>query len=148
MSPELIDPEQFGFKSGHPTRESDCYALGMVIYEVLSGRTPFFPCKTPLIIQKILQGEHPEIPRGDEGGLFTDIIRGTLGYCWKQEPSERITAENILRGLEGDSSAFSVRSLDVAIAGDDPYDSTSDDSSMFFPIQSWGSSAHLQPTSR
>ena len=33
MSPELLDPTYFNSK-GHPTRESDCYALGMVIYEV------------------------------------------------------------------------------------------------------------------
>jgi len=33
MSPELLDPERFG-SSGRPTCESDCYALGMVIYEV------------------------------------------------------------------------------------------------------------------
>ena len=33
MSPELLDPQRFGSK-GRPTRESDCYALGMVIYEV------------------------------------------------------------------------------------------------------------------
>ena len=33
MSPELLDPSRFG-SNGRPTRESDCYALGMVIYEV------------------------------------------------------------------------------------------------------------------
>ena len=33
MSPELLDPPRFR-SSGRPTRESDCYALGMVIYEV------------------------------------------------------------------------------------------------------------------
>jgi len=33
MSPELLDPMHFG-SDGHPTREADCYALGMVIYEV------------------------------------------------------------------------------------------------------------------
>ena len=33
MSPELLDPPRFG-SSGRLTRESDCYALGMVIYEV------------------------------------------------------------------------------------------------------------------
>jgi serine/threonine protein kinase len=33
MSPELLDPEGFG-SNGGPTRESDRYALGMVIYEV------------------------------------------------------------------------------------------------------------------
>jgi len=33
MSPELLDSTRFG-SNGHPTRESDCYALGMVVYEV------------------------------------------------------------------------------------------------------------------
>jgi len=37
MSPELMDPERFGMpesEDNRPTRQSDCYALGMVIYEV------------------------------------------------------------------------------------------------------------------
>jgi len=36
MSPELLDPERFGIpesEDNKPTRQSDCYALGMVIYE-------------------------------------------------------------------------------------------------------------------
>ena len=37
MSPELLDPERFGMpesENNRPTRQSDCYAIGMVIYEV------------------------------------------------------------------------------------------------------------------
>ena len=37
MSPELLDPERFGMpesEENRPTKQSDCYALGMVIYEV------------------------------------------------------------------------------------------------------------------
>ena len=41
MSPELLDPERFGLQDGRPTKRSDCYALGMVILEVLSGKPPF-----------------------------------------------------------------------------------------------------------
>jgi len=33
MSPELLDPQRFG-SDGRPTRESDCYALGIVVHEV------------------------------------------------------------------------------------------------------------------
>ena len=33
MSQELLDPPLFS-SNGRPTCESDCYALGMVIYEV------------------------------------------------------------------------------------------------------------------
>ena len=34
MSPELFDPKRFKLPRARPTKESDCYALGMVIYEV------------------------------------------------------------------------------------------------------------------
>ena len=37
MSPELLYPEGFGIpqsEGNRPTRQSDCYAFGMVIYEV------------------------------------------------------------------------------------------------------------------
>ena len=33
-SPELFDPKRFKLPRARPTKESDCYALGMVIYEV------------------------------------------------------------------------------------------------------------------
>ena len=33
MAPKLLDPSRFD-SNGSPTRESDCYALEMVIYEV------------------------------------------------------------------------------------------------------------------
>ena len=34
MSPELLNPEMFGKSDDRPTKQSDCYALGMVVYEV------------------------------------------------------------------------------------------------------------------
>ena len=34
MSPELLVPEVFGLNDSRPTKQSDCYALGMVVYEV------------------------------------------------------------------------------------------------------------------
>ena len=47
MSPELLDPNRFN-SDGLPSRESDCYTLGMVIYEVsgfLSFWSPLvYPC--------------------------------------------------------------------------------------------------------
>ena len=40
MSPELLDPSRLDDRDPRPTKESDCYALGMVIYEV---RPRMFP---------------------------------------------------------------------------------------------------------
>ena len=99
MSPELLNPEDFNTE-GRPTKESDCYALGMVIYEVLSGRAPFAPANAPPVIWKVLNGQRPERPKGRERTLFTDDLWEILGLCWKQQPGERTSAKAVLRCLE------------------------------------------------
>jgi len=109
MSPELINPSKFGSKESRPTKESDCYALGMVIYEVLSGWIPFYPYEGLVVVQMVLDGERPERPQEDEGKLFTDGIWRTLELCWKPQPRDRISAESILLGLEGNLPHSSLR---------------------------------------
>ena len=104
MSPELLYPEKFDLDNSHPTMASDCYALGMVIYEVLSGHAPFATFRDPEIVFSVLGGQRPERPKGDEGKLFTDGIWEVLELCWKQRPSERLDAGGILMGLGGNLS--------------------------------------------
>jgi serine/threonine protein kinase len=101
MSPELLHPDKFGLEKSRPTKESDCYMLGMLIYEVLSGLRPYAPYKGPVVIRKVLDGELPERPRGNEGKLFTDEIWRVVQLCWKAQPRDRISAEAILLVLEG-----------------------------------------------
>ena len=101
MSPELLDPDMFGLEESCPTRESDCYALGMVIYEVLSGQMPFAPHPNTVITLKIMRGERPRRPQGEEGTLFTDDIWEVLDLCWKPQPHERISSKAVLQGLSG-----------------------------------------------
>jgi len=51
MSPELIDPKE---GDGRPTKDSDCYALGMVVYETISGHLPFHEVRNPgTVIAKV-----------------------------------------------------------------------------------------------
>jgi hypothetical protein len=96
MSPELFDPEMFGLKDRHPTRSSDCYALGMVIYEVLSGRVPFTRHNKYLAIAKILRGQRPERPQGAEGKRFTDNVWRILEGCWQPKPDCRSSSRDVL----------------------------------------------------
>ena len=100
MSPERMDPKGLDLKDSRPTKASDCYALGMVVYEVLSGRTPFAPWKTPLVVQKVLEGERPRKPEGEGEALFTDRIWRMLELHWKHQPHERISAKTVLQYLE------------------------------------------------
>ena len=130
MSPELLDPESFGLKASNPTKESDCYALGMVVYEVLSGRAPFTPSRAPVL--KVLRGERPERPRENERKLFTDDIWGMVQRCWEPQPGDRANARAILLSLKGDRSALG-QTLDmggtVGADIDSQSDATSSDSS-------------------
>ena len=100
MSPELIAPEMFGLKVGRPTKESDYYGLGMVVYEVLSGETPFGPDRNFTIIWKILWGKRPERPQGEGGKPFTNDMWSMLEDCWKHQPQDRMSASAVLLRLE------------------------------------------------
>ena len=104
MSPELLDPQSFGLEKSRPTRESDCYALGMVIYEVLSGCVPFDTHNSFVVLHKILDGGHPERPQGEAGRWITDDIWDIVQLCWKPVPSERVGAKGVLLCLEGNST--------------------------------------------
>ena len=96
MSPELFDPE---VEDHRPTKWSDCYALGMVIYEVLSGHLPFYQFANRVVSWKVLRGDRPERPQGAEGVWFTDEVWQLLGFCWTTQPEMRPSIEDVLQYL-------------------------------------------------
>lgn len=96
MSPELLDADLEGSRR---TKCSDRYALGMVIYEVLSGRTPFYQYANWSIPTKVAKGIRPERPREVEGVWFTDDVWEILERCWVTQPKNRPRVEDVLRYL-------------------------------------------------
>ena len=76
MSPELIYPEQFGLEESSPTKLSDCYALGMVIYEIITGNVPFHEQAAPAVSVKVTKGERPT-----RGAKFTDSLWVVVEWC-------------------------------------------------------------------
>ena len=107
MSPELLYPERFGLEHCLPTEPSDCYALGMVVYEVLSGKLPFHRHGRYVVVAKVLEGERPERPRGVEGAWFSDDIWSVLEHCWEPTPRDRPKTTDVLVCLEKVSGSWS-----------------------------------------
>jgi serine/threonine protein kinase len=132
MSPELLVPDQFNLKESCPTKASDCYALGMVIYEILSGKIPFYEDSTYAAVLKILEGKRPTRPQESKGGRFTDGIWEMLGRCWRHQPTHRISAKSVplyLVNLPQDSYG-DVMMMDV----DDQLDDTSEEDEYVSPF--------------
>ena len=97
MGPERLDPDRFGLKDNRPTKESDCYALGMVIYEVLSGEIPYPLCNKLVVVQKILGGECPTRP---QGARFTPGLWGMLELCWEPQSTDQPSLDTVIRCLQ------------------------------------------------
>jgi len=106
MSPELFDWKKFGLKDGRPTKHSDCYALGMVIHEVLSGQVPFSRHADYVVVVRVLKGKRPGRPQGDARAWFLDDVRNILEHCWKPRPGDRPSIEDVLQRLEGVSRSW------------------------------------------
>jgi hypothetical protein len=99
MSPELFYPEDFGLEDSRRTERSDCYALGMVIYEVLSGQVPFSPHRNCTIAVRVSRGERPEWPQGAEREWFGNGVWGVLERCWMPKPDDRPGIGDVLQCL-------------------------------------------------
>ncbi|KAF9649127.1 kinase-like protein [Thelephora ganbajun] len=114
MSPELLDPEQFGIPQsevGRPTRQSDCYALGMVIYEVLCGHHPYIEIEPgPLVVIAILMGDRPKKPEGAARLGFSNELWTTVEKCWWENRDERPRVEDILARLNEATAFWYMRS--------------------------------------
>ena len=100
MSPELFDPRAFNPKNNRQTKDSDCYALGMVTYEVLSGQIPFPQHGHYEVVLGVSKGERPERPKGEESAWFVDEVWSILGRCWGPNPDDRPSINVVLQCLE------------------------------------------------
>ena len=152
MGPELIDPHRFGLKNSRPTKASDCYALGMVIYETISGRLPFHQHTDLRVFVKVLEGERPTRRVG-----FAESLWKMLTRCWAPQPNDRPRIQDILRCLE-ESPEPPPFKPDEEAEDYDEWDSGDDSSGMISPFTPpdiyyryvdayrWGSTYAAQPS--
>lgn len=102
VTPRYGSPEQL--RSESVTTASDIYSLGVILYELLTGRSPYGNCPPHRLIAEICE-EDPEPPSVHTRELSGDLDNIVLKALHKK-PAERYSSvsefsDDILRWLEG-----------------------------------------------
>lgn len=84
-TPEYMSPEQAAGESVKPA--SDIYSLGVIMYEMLTGRLPFFDDNYMKILHKH-QYEFPELPSNVNPDIPSDV-NALIMKCLEKKPFNR-----------------------------------------------------------
>ncbi|CAI2167671.1 6790_t:CDS:1 [Funneliformis geosporum] len=78
IAPEVLNGAKF-------SKESDIYSLGMVMWELTSGRKPFdYVEHDHNLIYQIIDGKRPDITQ-DTPDFYSNLMK----RCWHPDPSKR-----------------------------------------------------------
>lgn len=84
-APELLEP------NNKPTEKSDIYSLGLVFWEIASGKRPYENCNDLQAIAEIIRGNQPEI-----AAEWKAEYKNLIAECFHKEANSRPTLEYIL----------------------------------------------------
>ena len=84
-APEQVAPKTFG----HPDERTDIYQLGIVFYELITGKKPFSGAGVAEVTDEILHRQ-PLTP--SEAGAAEDIFDEIIMKCLNKEQKERFNS--------------------------------------------------------
>uniref|UniRef100_A0A0G4IAE3 Protein kinase domain-containing protein n=1 Tax=Chromera velia CCMP2878 TaxID=1169474 RepID=A0A0G4IAE3_9ALVE len=98
--PLYMAPEQW--EGGAPTERADVYALGFILWELLSGKRAWEGKSEEAMRDLVLRGDRPSLEAMSPG------VSEFVCRMWRQETAERPTAAEIVKELKeaGDTKAL------------------------------------------
>src|SRR5262249_18386318 len=93
-TPGYMAPEQAGGKRALVGPGTDIYALGVVLYQLLTGQLPF-PGDSTLEVLRAVTNDEPVRPRRLQASLPRDLEAITL-HCLEKEPGRRYPSAQAL----------------------------------------------------
>ncbi|OHS97846.1 TKL family protein kinase [Tritrichomonas foetus] len=89
MAPEL-------FSTGNYTAKVDVYSFGLLLYEMVTKKTPFHKLNAAQVaVAVVMDKERPVIPKNIPNGL-----KRLMQRCWRDSPAERPNFPEILQLFE------------------------------------------------
>ena len=92
-TPRYMAPEQVAGRKD-PTVAADVYSLGVILYDRLTGRTPFLGENVLTVLRQVRENEPPR-PSSIRPGLDRDLETGVL-KCMDKEPARRYSSAEAL----------------------------------------------------
>jgi serine/threonine-protein kinase len=113
-SPNYMSPEQMSAPDLVDER-SDVWSLGVVLFELLTGTTPFQAETVPFVYARVLGGA--PTPLGKLRGDLPKAVQALLDRCFCKDPNDRFAnaqelAQGLLRLLRTDSKVSARTNLD------------------------------------
>ena len=119
-SPPYMAPEQI--RGEELTPQTDIYALGIIIYEMLAGRHPFSGTKLSVMLSKHLHEELPPLPRhNSKQTALPPSANAIIARATAKEPQLRYQnvmeiAHDLRQAMLGNFDMESTLEISVAIA--------------------------------
>lgn len=118
-APELLGLAYSPSRRPSKTFETDIYAFGMLVLEVITGDPPWFGFSDSAVIQRVSSGEHPDRRSGGAFVTTSHSVWDLCCSCWRADPAGRPAIKTILgrltdiilepvKVIQHSSAAFSV----------------------------------------